>query len=176
MRTRLAWLTLIAGLVGGLCCPPSAALGQGMGYEVPQSIFTGPLSHPRYEDGGIFAGFGYLYWNTSNRILASQQIAVRGFKDIDGSITGTVGTFVGSGQEALNTNQLMGPSTSQPGYDLHVGWRLQGGVVIEADWKHLRSSITPARRSSPPTSTSARSWQIPSCSPPSSTSPMILPA
>lgn len=136
MRKRLGWWILIAGLIVGLGAP-AAALGQGMSYEVPPTIFTGPLSHPRYEDGGIYVGFGYLYWNSGARPLASQQVAIRGFKDTNGTITGTVGAYVGNQEEALNTNQLQGPSTYQPGWDLHIGWRTQGGIVIEANWKHL---------------------------------------
>src|SRR5206468_207142 len=70
-----------------------------------------------------------------------QLVAVRGFVDLDGSISKrTPRTFVGSGEEALNVEQLMGPSSAQPGWDLFLGWRFQGGVVVELDWKHLVST------------------------------------
>lgn len=124
-------------LIGALLLAPSQAFAQGNSYEVPPTPFTAFLSHPHYNEPGPFAGFAGLYWKT-NQPLGSQTIAVRGFKDIDGSITNSApGTFVGSKEEALNTNQLWGSTSFQPGWDVHLGWRFQGGVVVELDWKHL---------------------------------------
>ena len=108
--------------------------------EVPPVDFTGFLSHPRYDDGGIYVGLeGVLY--STNRPLTSQTVAIRGFRDLDGSVTGTPGTFVGSKQEALNTEQLMGPGVQQPGWNLFIGYRFQSGVVVELDWLHLVQGI-----------------------------------
>ncbi len=132
MGKRIRWLGLLAVLLW-----PVATLAQEVDNSfVPPVLFTGPFSHPRIEDGGFFIGAEFLYWNT-NRILDSQQIAKRGFMDNDGSITGTPGTFIGSGNPALNTSQVSGPGVYQPGWDLAAGWKFQGGVVVEIDWKHL---------------------------------------
>lgn len=128
LRVRIRGLLLIAGLF----LIPQTLCAQ----EVPQVIFTGPLSHPRFEDGGFFTGFEFLYWGT-NQPLRSQSIAFRGFQVIDNGLGVPPGTFVGSKEEALNVNQLTGPSTYQPGWDLFIGWRFQGGVVVELGWKHL---------------------------------------
>src|SRR5437868_336693 len=49
MRTRLGRLFL----VGALLLAVTNARAQ---QEVPPVDFTGPLSHPRYESGGIYAG------------------------------------------------------------------------------------------------------------------------
>ena len=75
-------------------------------------------------------------WKT-NREIQPQVVAVRGFRDNDGTITGLPGTFVGDANPALNTSQLQGPGTFQPGWDLSAGWKFQGGVVVELNWKHL---------------------------------------
>src|SRR5205814_1650845 len=128
LRVRIRWFLILAGL----CLAPSIVRAQP---DVPPVIFTGPLSHPRYDEPGFFTGFQALYYWT-NRPLRPQQVAVRGFLDLDGSITnGAPGTFVGTGQEALNTEQLMGPSSAQPGWDIFIGWRFEGGIVVELDWK-----------------------------------------
>src|SRR5205085_1420183 len=76
--------------------PPYIARGQdiGQGYSVPPVDFVGPLSHPRYEDGGFFTAAEFMYYRQSRPIL-SQSIAVRGFVDINGGVTGSPGTFVG---------------------------------------------------------------------------------
>src|SRR5207237_1588772 len=57
-----------------------------------------------------------------------------------GSITGTAGQFVGSRAEALNTNQLEGPGTWQPGMRVGLGWRFEGGAVLSLNWYHLHDS------------------------------------
>src|SRR5687767_11613953 len=99
MRKRIVYLL---GIVVFLCSPCAAIAQPGGSYEVPPAIFTGPLSHPRYEEGGFFIGFDFIYWKT-NRTLASMTVASRGFLDIDGSVLGQgPNRFQGSGEEALN--------------------------------------------------------------------------
>src|ERR1700680_4892629 len=114
MRKQFSWLFLC----GVLLLAPTKVLAQY--YEVPPADFTGPLSHPRYEQGGFFAALQGLYWKQS-RPISSQVAAYRGFIDVDGSITGTQGAFVGSGAPALNTNQVQGPGTFEPGMNLTLG-------------------------------------------------------
>ena len=130
MRMRIRWLLLIAGLF----LIPSTGLAQN---SVPPVLFTGPLSGPRPEDGGLYVGFNFIYINT-NRTLAQQVIAVRGFKDLVGDTgNGPAGTFVGSGNTAISTTDVMGPGQNQPGWDLFLGWKFQGGIAVEIGWRHL---------------------------------------
>jgi hypothetical protein len=133
MRKQFSWLFLCSAVL----LAPTNVLAQN--YEVPPVDFTGPLSHPRYEQGGFFASVEALYWH-QNRTIGSQQVAVRGFVDVDGSITKTEGSFVGSGTEALNTNQLMGPASWQPGLNVGLGWRFESGTVLALNWYHLAES------------------------------------
>ena len=131
MRMRIRWLLLIAGLL----VTPSLGSAQ---MNVPPVPFTGPLSGPRPEDGGLYVGFNFVYMRTNRPLPTSQQIAIRGFRDLDGTASGSPpGTVVGSGDPALNTDQLRGPGTWQPGWDLFFGWKFQGGVAVEINWRHL---------------------------------------
>lgn len=132
MRMRIGGLLLAAVLLG----TPAAVRAQVSNYEAPPVVFTGPLSHPRYEAGGLYTAFQFLYM-FNNRPLGDQIVAIRGFLDSDGSITGTPNTFVGSGEPTLSTNQLRGPTQLQPGFNIAVGWRFENGVTTELSWWHL---------------------------------------
>ncbi len=128
MRKRIRWLLLVAALV----LAPSSALAQ---MEVAPVSFTGPLSHPRYDDGGPYIGLALPYLKT-NRPFDNQVIAYRGFFDLDGAL-GTQFAWVGSKDVALQTSQLFGPGTWQPGWDITAGYRFHNGTVVELQWRHL---------------------------------------
>lgn len=133
MRTgRWAWLLAL-----GLALAPGAARGQ----EVPPPpdyplLNILPIGGPRYEDGGFFLAGEFLFMQQTNPIR-HQAIAFRGYIDQNGSLTGTPGTFVGSGTTALDTNAVSGPGTFQPGLAITAGWRFKNGVVVEGLWWHL---------------------------------------
>jgi len=136
MRTRFGWLMLAVAL----WLAPGSAMAQY--YEVPPTQFTGPLSHPRYEDGGFFIAFDAVVWHLDRRIR-NQTVATRGFVDVDGSVTHQPPpVFVGNFEEALNTEQLRGPGSWTPGFDFTVGWRFESGVVVTASWIHLSDTKT----------------------------------
>ncbi|MSU80493.1 MAG: hypothetical protein EXS16_20695 [Gemmataceae bacterium] len=118
----------------GLFLAPCTLFAQ----SVPPASFTGPFGHIPYDDGGVYVGFQLMYMNT-NRPLRNQVIAQRGFMDLTGSL-GTQGAFIGSGETALETSQLMGPGLYQPGWDLFVGYRFSSGLAIELGWRHLRQA------------------------------------
>jgi hypothetical protein len=133
MRTRIGWIVLAVAF----CLAPGSVRAQNGYYEVPPTLFTGPLSHPRYEDGGFFIAFDAVVWHLDRRIR-DQVVAVRGFVDFDGSATDLVPpVFIGSGAEALNVNDLRGPGTWQPGFDFTVGWRFESGLSVYVSWIHL---------------------------------------
>jgi hypothetical protein len=138
MRKRIGWWILAAAALLTPFSAPTRAYAQH--YEVPPVIFTGPLSHPRYEDGGFYIGMeALMYWQT--RPIRNQTVAIRGFVDTDGTATGAAPPiFVGSGVEALNTRDLRGPSTWQPGWNFTLGWRFESGVAVQLSWIHLSES------------------------------------
>jgi hypothetical protein len=121
--------------------PRYTARGQDIaeGYDVVPVHYTGPLSHPRYNDGGLYVGAEFLYFKQSRPIL-SESVAYRGFLDTSGAISGNQGTFIGSHTEALNTNQVQGPGSYQPGLNCFIGYRFQNGVSVSLDWWHLTES------------------------------------
>lgn len=130
MRRSIRWLLLSAGLL----LIPTTASAQ---LDVPPKLFVGPLSNPRPEEGGLYVGFNFVYMRTNRPMPISQSVAIRGIMDRDGAISGTPGTILGSGEEALNTDQLRGPGVWQPGWDLWIGWKFRDGVAVELGWRHL---------------------------------------
>ncbi|MBM4073274.1 MAG: hypothetical protein FJ271_30785 [Planctomycetes bacterium] len=137
MRKRIGgWLLALSTLAVWLA--PGAAFGQYQNQEVvPMTGYLpGPLGHPRMEDGGFYLALEGLYMRQSNPI-GNQNVAFRGFIDVGGGITGTPGTFVGSGDVALSTNQVNGPVSFQPGFNLVGGWRFGDGTVLQVSWLHL---------------------------------------
>lgn len=135
MRKRIGGWLLALG-VCGVWLLPGVAFGQYQEVVPMSGYWPGPLGHPRYEDGGFYIALEGLYMRQTNPLHA-QNVAVRGFMDVGGNITGTPGTFVGSGDIALSTNQVNGPTTFQPGFNLVGGWRFQSGVVLQVSWMHL---------------------------------------
>ena len=70
--------------------------------------------------------------------LRQQQIATRGFVDSDGSVTGLPpGTFVGRGGDALDTNQVRGPSTYEPGFQYGVGWKFADSSTVSVNFLYI---------------------------------------
>jgi hypothetical protein len=134
MRTLGGVLAVVAGIM-----TPGTVRAQY--YEVPPAPYvvspvSGLLGHPRYEEGGFFTAIEGK-WIRGTNPMRPQQIAVRGFRDFDGSISGTPNTFLGSGAEALNTHQVSGPGTFVPGLNLTLGWRFESGVVLAFSYWHL---------------------------------------
>jgi hypothetical protein len=125
----LAWL-----LTAGLALMPGGGFAQE--YVPPDPQWPVPLYHARPEAGGLFTFGEYVMFRQTNP-LRNQEIAFRGFIDQDGSVTGNPGTFVGSGQPALNARQAGGPGSYQPGFEVGVGWRFRDGTTVEASWMHL---------------------------------------
>jgi hypothetical protein len=133
---RFSWLLLCGAL---LLAPSRVAAQELTGPEVPPVIYTGFLSHPRYEQGGFYTVLEGLYWHTNNP-MGSQVVARRGFVDVDGSITGVTGAQVGSFAEALNVNELQSNGSWQPGLHLALGWRFETGAVLSINWYHLANA------------------------------------
>lgn len=126
---RLLVLAVVA-LLGGT---PSVR-GQFDGtYDVPglpQTNVPLPLGQAGHQ--GVYT-FGEFVILTQNWTLGDQIVAFRGLVDTTGNITGIPGTYIGSGQQALNTNDF-GRVSYNPGYRVGVGYALRDGVSIEASF------------------------------------------
>ncbi|MEI7683806.1 MAG: hypothetical protein WCL32_02180 [Planctomycetota bacterium] len=134
MRTRFFKYLLVAVMAAlPLLAWPAGASAQS---EVIPRPFVGPLSHPRYEDGGWYTAMEFLYMKQRN-LTKSQPLVFRGFVDVDGSITGVAGTFVGNNSVALDANQVAGAQSWEPGFNLTLGYRFENGLALQASWWHL---------------------------------------
>src|SRR5262249_53880716 len=82
---------------------PLPYVARGQNYAPPDPQYPVPLYSTRPENGGLYVGLQFLYFQQTMPIK-DQVVAVRGFFDADGSVTGTVGQFVGSRTAALRAN------------------------------------------------------------------------
>jgi hypothetical protein len=109
------------------------------GYAPPangNTIF--PLYSTRPEEGGIYVGGGFVLYQWTNP-LKSQLVAVRGFTVTDDSVLGpgTSGQFVGSRTNALDVNQVTGPSTYNPGFNIDIGWKFNDGTALDVGYTYF---------------------------------------
>jgi hypothetical protein len=141
---RAGLLAVIVAAIS-MWAPGAARAGDGTpGYALPDWIAPIPWGSTRPEDGGIFIGSDFLLWRQTNP-LRNQVIGVRGFFDVNNQLL--VGTapnqhsiganFVGSSEVALDTNQVRGPGSYQPGFDVHIGWKFEDESTITLNWMYL---------------------------------------
>src|SRR5262249_26452626 len=57
-----------------------------------------------------------------------------------GAVSGAPGSFIGDGDEALNTGALRGSQLFTPGFDLTLGYRFKDGFAVQASWWHLATA------------------------------------
>jgi hypothetical protein len=110
------------------------------GYAPPPYIPWSPLGSSRPEDGGLFL-FGEAVMFRQTNPIQGQVVGVRGFIATDDTVPGvppgSSGVFVGSRSEALNTSQVSGPSTYEPGFELGMGWKFKDGSALSFDVLYL---------------------------------------
>lgn len=97
-----------------------------------ESQLVTPLGSTRPEEGGFFIAGTYVMYRQTNP-LKDQLIAVRGFVATDSSvlgIPGSQGTFIGSRTEALDTHQVSGPTSWEPGFRIEAGYKFVDGSTI----------------------------------------------
>jgi hypothetical protein len=148
-----AWLLTALAVLA-----PGAAFAQGIAedYAPADPVLPFPLYSTHPEAGGLFTFGEFLIFRQTNP-LKSEQVAVRGLVVTSPTVpdeTNTFlvqvpnvalsGTFVGSGQEALDVNQVRGNSGWTPGFKIGVGWKLADGSSISIDWMHLMDAHTSA--------------------------------
>ncbi len=115
---------------------PTPAGAQEGGFQTPLNadpvipIPTGQAGQP-----GFYTSAEFVIFNQT-KAIGNQTIAVRGFFDATGVVTGTPGTFVGPGTDALNTRQ-MGRREFQPGFRAEIGYKFDTGTRIYANYMQL---------------------------------------
>lgn len=159
MRSKTGLGALL--LAAGVTLAPSVAFAQ-KGVDLPADpIIPLPLYHPRADVvGGWYTGMEFVIYRQTNPI-PNQLLAVRGFVDVDGAITGDLngtvvntdtdvpfiirgpivpGNFLGSQTPALFADDLKGQQSFQPGYKISLGYRFDSGSALEVNWTHLASA------------------------------------
>jgi len=113
-----------------------AASPANTGFDAPlNSDPTIPIPTGHAGDAGFYTSAEFVFLNQT-RTLSSQIIAYRGYVDSTGRITGVPGTYVGSHQAALRTDDL-GRSTFQPGFRLELGYKFDDGFQLYANHMQL---------------------------------------
>jgi hypothetical protein len=73
---------------------------------------------------------------SQTRTIGDQTVAFRGLVDSTGVITGLPGTYIGSGQPALTTDEL-GRRTFQPGWRIELGYKFEDGTRVYGNFLQL---------------------------------------
>ncbi|HEY7156560.1 MAG TPA: hypothetical protein VH575_21510, partial [Gemmataceae bacterium] len=145
MRIKSVWgAGVLAALAALAVLSPGRSLAQeswpqggfATGYAPPAVQMPNPLYSTRPEVGGLFVAGSYIMYNQTNT-MRSQEVAVRGFVANDDTVLnapGSAGTFVGSRNNALDVNQVTGPFSFQPGFELEIGWKFNDGSALTASF------------------------------------------
>jgi hypothetical protein len=143
-------------ITGGLAVAPAMAQAPGgldMG-KAASPIVPLPLYNSRPESGGFYTALEFVMFRMT-RNFQNQVVARRGLIDLDGSVQadlrgtfitpiagppavfvpgapGRAGTFLGSGVQALNVQDLNSSDlTYAPGLEVTFGWRFADGSAVE---------------------------------------------
>jgi hypothetical protein len=138
MRNRwmITGLLVAAGLLTGPAANPARAqVGSWdvSGNDCPP--VWAPIGTYQHDGSGWYTGLEFVMMH-QQRAIGHQAVAVRGLVDSMGLLSGTPGAFLGSGEEALSTNQL-GRTGWSPGTRLTFGYRLECGWNFSIRWMHL---------------------------------------
>ena len=159
MRKKNVWLAIL--LTVGVAVVSNRAQAQEDTPGIEDPVIPLPIGHDRMGGkSGFYTAGEFVYFKQTNPIK-DQVVAVRGILDFDGSITADLngfpvvpvgggpiiipanpqpGNFIGSGAAALNTNQVSGPGSYEPGFRLTTGWRFKDGSAIELSWLRLNET------------------------------------
>jgi len=139
--TRKLYLWAVLAIAG---LGPVGGTARAQDYAPPDPVLPIPTYNQRPEDGGYFGALTWLFYRQTNP-LEDQQVAFRGFIDVDGSITNAIfpgigfapGARYGSFTEALNVDQVTGPNRYSPGFKVEVGWKFGDSRALTLGWMYL---------------------------------------
>jgi hypothetical protein len=133
MRHRYIGGAVLAAVVA-VGWPTTATAQEGGGFPVALNadpvipIPTGQAGQP-----GFYTSFEFVML-FQTKAIGNQLVASRGLVDSSGLITGFPGTFIGTGQPALSTNQMGSGGTGMPGFRVELGYKFDTGVRIYANY------------------------------------------
>lgn len=127
MRMRFRWLASL--VFAALFWVPSPAHAQNLGYMEPKPWPKLPLPlNDGEKESGLYFAAEMLIFRTDNP-LGRQVLAERGLMDVDGTISGTPGAFLGSRETVLKASDA-GSEKWSPGYRFTLGWRFMDDTSI----------------------------------------------
>jgi hypothetical protein len=138
MRNRwiIPGLLVAAGLLAGPAAEHARAQPTAWDYSGNEHPpVWAPIGTYQHDGSGWYTAAEFLLMNQP-RAIGHQRVAIRGFVDSAGLLAGTPGAFLGSGEEALNTNEF-GRTGWSPGQRLTFGYRLENGWNFSISWLHL---------------------------------------
>jgi hypothetical protein len=107
----------------------------GLG-QVPLNTHpTIPIPTGYTGSAGFYTAGEFVLLNQT-RTIGDQVVAYRGLIDSTGVITGLPGTYLGSGQPGLTTQEL-GRTTFQPGWRVELGYKFEDGTRVYGNFLQL---------------------------------------
>jgi hypothetical protein len=117
------------------------ARGQEGEFQVPLNadpvipIPTGQAGQPGFY---LSAEYVMLF---QTKAIGYQTVAIRGFSDSFGQISGVPGQFFGNGQPALTTSMLGNGSEGQPGFRAEIGYKFDTGTRLYVDYMQVYKGV-----------------------------------
>lgn len=151
-RARPSPTDFLTGTAGGVVARGQIDTTYSASGEPSEKI---PIPTGSPGNHGIYTFFEFVYLTTTWPV-GDQTVAYRGLVDSTGQATGVPGTYIGSGQKALSTNEF-GRRSWLPGYNIGVGYKTDDGVSVYASYLQTfthhytagASSAAPFFRSAP---------------------------
>lgn len=136
------------GLFGGIACLTASAIVLSTSTAHAQYGFTDysvpgepseklPIPTGNPGEHGFYTFFEFVYL-TQSWTMGNQTVAYRGLVDSTGLVTGLPGTYLGSGVEALSTNDF-GRRSWAPGYNIGIGYKTDDGTSFYASFMQTRA-------------------------------------
>jgi hypothetical protein len=117
------------------------------GYAPADPTLPVPLGSTHLDQGGLYTWVDYVMYRQTNP-LKEQQIAYYGFLTADDSVpgvpAGSSGLWIGSRALAFDVQQVTGPNSYQPGFEVGIGWRFGDGSTLSLGWTYLSETRTTA--------------------------------
>jgi hypothetical protein len=135
MRARTIWRATLLTVI--LALTPGAASAQSsLGYAPADPVVPLPYGSVHPEEG-IYTSLEFLLLRQTNP-LQNQEIMTRGFFNVNSqNPQAQAADHIGSGEDALDTNQIRGPGSYQPAFRIGIGYKFRDESSLTLSWLHL---------------------------------------
>jgi hypothetical protein len=134
MRAKTIWRAALLTVI--LALTPAAASAQfSLGYAPADPTVPLPYGSTHPEEG-IYTSLEFLMFRQTMP-LRNEVVATRGFYNVNSQNGITGANFIGDGEVALDTNQVRGPTSWQPGFKVGIGYKFNDESSLTLSWMHL---------------------------------------